>query len=147
MFAALSRSRAEQAARALALTRVGVGVVALAVPQLPAAVWVGGPESRAAGTKVLVRALGGRDLALGLGVLFALRRRAPVRGWLEAGSLADLGDGVATLLAFGSVPRRFRWPVLASALGSAAAASLIGRSLGTSDEDLPTSAGQPASAG
>jgi hypothetical protein len=43
--------------------------------------------------------LGGRDLALGLGVVIALDRGAPVRGWLEACVLADTVDLVGCALA------------------------------------------------
>ena len=49
--------------------------------------------------------LGGRDVALGLGVVIALDRGAPVRGWLEAGALSDGIDLAACLLARKEIPR------------------------------------------
>ncbi len=59
-------------ATAVAVARVGVGVVALAAPALVSRSWVGGAGCGPSG-RVLGRALGGRDLALGLGALAALR--------------------------------------------------------------------------
>ncbi len=58
-------------AAAVAVSRVGVGVVALAAPALVSRSWVGGAGGLSG--RVLGRALGGRDLALGLGALAALR--------------------------------------------------------------------------
>jgi hypothetical protein len=43
--------------------------------------------------------VGARDLGLGLGLLVALERRAPVHGWLEASAAVDAIDAVAVLLA------------------------------------------------
>jgi hypothetical protein len=59
-------------ATAVAVSRVGVGVVAFAAPALVSRSWVGGAGGGTSG-RVLGRALGGRDLALGLGALAALR--------------------------------------------------------------------------
>ncbi len=70
-----------------------------------------------------MRSVGGRDLALGLGALLALRRGAPLRGWVEAGALADLADGLAGVLAFGSLPPGRHWPATLSA-GLAAGAGI-----------------------
>jgi hypothetical protein len=98
-------------------------VAAYAAPALPGRPWVGEAAETPAG-HVLARALGARDLALGLGTLIALRRGAPVRGWIEGGGLSDVGDVVATVLAFRSLPRWGRWLVLAAA-GSGAAASFV----------------------
>jgi hypothetical protein len=67
-------------AMAVAVSRVGVGVVAFAAPGLVSRSWTGGagdgPSGQVPGRvlgQVLGRALGGRDLALGLGALAALR--------------------------------------------------------------------------
>lgn len=61
-------------ATAVAASRVGIGVVAFAAPLLVSRSWVGRSGDGAPG-RVLGRALGGRDLALGLGALIALRRQ------------------------------------------------------------------------
>jgi hypothetical protein len=82
-------------ATAVAVSRVGVGVVAFAAPALVSRSWVGGAGGGPSG-RVLGRALGGRDLALGLGALAALRlhrlQAAPRRAmvWDAALSAAPL---------------------------------------------------------
>lgn len=63
-------------AAALAVARTGIGVVALAAPEVVGRPWVGEAAGTAQG-RLLARALGGRDLALGLGALAALRRAQP----------------------------------------------------------------------
>ena len=62
-------------ATAVAASRVGVGFMALGAPLLVSRSWVGRPGDGPPGI-VLGRALGSRDLALGLGALIALRRQA-----------------------------------------------------------------------
>src|SRR6516162_3676189 len=64
-------------ATAVAAARVAIGVLALARPGVPSRPWVGvgaGADEGEAGlaVRVLGRALGGRDLSLGLGALAAL---------------------------------------------------------------------------
>ena len=79
-------------ATAVAVSRIGVGVVAFAAPALVSRSWVGGAGGGPSG-RVLGRALGGRDLALGLGTLAALRLQAVSRRamvWDAALSAAPL---------------------------------------------------------
>jgi hypothetical protein len=79
-------------ATAVAVSRIGVGVVAFAAPALVSRSWVGGAGGGPSG-RVLGRALGGRDLALGLGALAALRLQAASRRalvWDAALSAAPL---------------------------------------------------------
>jgi len=119
--------RARHLALAVAGMRVTLGLVAMVAPDLALRPWVGraaGPERR-----VLARALGARDIALGLGALVAARRRAPLRGWVEAGSLSDTGDVLATLLAFGTLPRAGRILVLGASAGAAAAGAVAAPAL------------------
>jgi hypothetical protein len=74
------------------------GLAALAAPGYAARLMFGrGGDST--GARLFARMLGGRDLALGLGVVIAVDRGAPLRGWLEAGALADGVDAVGALLA------------------------------------------------
>ena len=115
-----------QAVRLLALLRLGLGVVAIVAPSVPARPWIGDDASRSS-TKTLARALGARDVALGLGTLLADRHGAPVRGWLEGSALADAGDAIATLIGWRSRPRIGRVAVLAAATGGAAACSVVAR--------------------
>jgi hypothetical protein len=110
----------------LAWGRVAFGVVAFAAPTLPSRPWVGTDAGRAS-ARTLTRALGARDVALGLGTLLAQRHRSPVRGWLEASALADAGDVAATLASWGSRPRLGRLGVLAAAAGGAVACSVLAR--------------------
>jgi hypothetical protein len=120
----LDREQARQLAASLAWVRVGIGAVAMVAPTVVARPWIGADASRRT-TKVFARAMGIRDLALGLGVILALRHDAPVRGWVEGGGLADAGDALATLLSFGSLPRFSRWLVVATAAGAAATAQVL----------------------
>lgn len=78
---------------------------------------------------LLSRCLGARDLALGLGAILAMRHEAPVRGWVEAGGMADAADLVSTLMVFPSLPRTSRWAVVAAAGTAAAAGHLVARSV------------------
>jgi hypothetical protein len=121
-------SAARRLAVALAAGRVGVGGVAVLAPRVMAKPWIGerGNDPMAA---VLARALGGRDLALGLGVLMASRGGQPLRGWVEAGALADLVDAAVTLAAFGRLPNRGRLLVLAAAGGAATVGAVAARAL------------------
>jgi hypothetical protein len=100
----------------------------LLAPAVAARLWIG-DDGRRRAVKVLTRGFGGRDLALGLGVVIALDRGAPVRGWLEASALADVGDLVGTLLAGGSIPDSARKGVAAVAGGSALTALALSRAL------------------
>lgn len=112
---------------AIAAARVGLGALAVLVPDLVLRPWVGSGEGPA--RTLLGRSLGGRDLALGLGALLAARRDAPLRGWVEAGGLSDAGDAVATVAAWRHLPRRSRALVLLASAGAAAAAALAAPSL------------------
>jgi hypothetical protein len=118
----MEKDQARQIAEAIAVGRIAIGIVALVAPTVPLRPWVGRDFAWQPRAKLLARSLGARDLALGIGVMVALRHKAPVRGWVEGAGLADAGDTLATLLAFGKLPKSGRWLVLASAAGAAAAA-------------------------
>jgi hypothetical protein len=125
----LSRDQARRLAFANGAARCALGVVALAGPGVPLAPWVG-DASRAPAPRLLARALGGRDLALGLGALIALGGGGPVRGWLEAAALADAVDALVTLGALGpsaGTARRGRLGVLVAATTGVAWAVLAAR--------------------
>jgi hypothetical protein len=120
----LRRENARKLAVVLGWARVGLGLVALGKPSVPLSPWIGADRDRAS-ARLLARALGGRDLALGLGPVLAARHDAPLRGWIEAGGVADTGDVVATLIAFAHLPKRGRWIVLGAAGGGVVAARLL----------------------
>jgi len=134
----LRRARARQLATINGIARCVVGGAALALPRLPLAPWVGEAGGQEA-VRLLARALGGRDVALGIGVLLALRHDAPVRGWVEAGGLADAGDVLVTLAALKELPRGGRWVVLAAASAGVLAAVLTSPGVDAVDA-LPESA-------
>jgi hypothetical protein len=110
-------------AQAVAAGRVALGLAALAWPQLPARPWVGAAADGVA-ARVFGRALGARDLALGLGALNAMRRPqlagpGSARVWVAAGALSDALDVAATVAAWHELPRAGRWLVTLSAGGAA----------------------------
>ena len=109
----------EQQVRAFAAVRIAIGAAALVAPGLGVRKWLG-PDSDGPGARLLMRMAGGRDVALGIGTLFAVRHGSPVRGWLEAGMLADTTDLVGSLFA---VRHLRRVPVTAGALSSLGAAA------------------------
>lgn len=110
----------DELARLLGWTRVSFGAITFLAPSWAAKVWTG--EDIVGTTAVMgLRSLGAREAALGLGLLIALKRGGPVRGWLEAGAWADAADGVNTLMARRALP-----PLrcLMSLAGSGAAVAL-----------------------
>lgn len=118
----------KDAATAIARGRIAIGAAALAAPG-PGGRLMFGRDGSGPGIKTLIRMLGGRDLVLGLGVVIALDRGAPVRGWLEAGAVADTVDLVACVLARDEMPRSAYLNTLALAGGAAIAGLWLSRRL------------------
>jgi hypothetical protein len=73
------------------------------------------PDDRASGPIApgLARGLGARDAALGLGIMAAVLRREPSRGWLLAAAGADAADLILTLTDAWPFSRRTRLLTLA----------------------------------
>ena len=108
-------------ARITAAGRVAVGAALLLAPQVVTRAWAG-PTGALPGAKLLGRAVGVRDLTLGFGVINALERGDPrTQDWVRASAVADVGDAVATVLAYRHLPKRSRFGVLAIAAGAAVA--------------------------
>ena len=112
--------------------RLIFGVAFISQPRLMERAWIG-KQARVPGAQLLARAVGARDLALGLGGLQALPRNdGSARPWLAAAAVCDAVDFGATWTAGRTIPRQARTGVLAiagvSALLSAIAAVGIGRS-------------------
>ena len=103
--------------------RAALGVALVVAPGL-ARMWLGDDASSPA-VKAMARSFGAREIALGVGTILALEHDAPVRGWLEAGMLADGVDAAATLVAWSHLPRAARLMVTVSA----AVAVVTGRRL------------------
>ena len=127
------------AATALARGRIAIGAAALVAPG-PGGRVMFGRDGSGPGMKALVRMLGGRDLVLGLGVVIALDQGAPVRGWLEAGAVADAVDLAACVLARDEMPRSAYLNTLALAGGAALAGLWLSRRL---DPPAATDPGHP----
>jgi hypothetical protein len=97
------RALLRRSATAVAAARVAIGVAALVRPDVPSRPWVGtgagdGPAGLAG--RVFGRALGGRDLALGLATLVALRELDS-----EPGSPGEPGESGADGSAGGDGPK------------------------------------------
>ena len=63
-----------------------------------------GRDSRRPATQVAIRALGARDLAIGLGTAYTAGQGHGARPWILAGILADAADLAATLRARDALP-------------------------------------------
>ncbi|MGH8979677.1 MAG: hypothetical protein ACRDWE_01460 [Acidimicrobiales bacterium] len=112
----------------LGALRVGLGVAALAVPETAGRLWIGdGATGR--DKAVLVRALGGRDVALGAGVLLAARRGRTLRRWVVLGALSDFVDVLSTAAGFTELPKWRRWLVLGASGGAVATACVVAPNL------------------
>jgi hypothetical protein len=111
-----------QGATAVAAGRVAIGLAALAWPSVPSRPWVGAAADDLA-ARVFGRALGARDVALGVGALTALGRESAepgsARAWVAAGALSDTLDVVASVASWRDLPRIGRWLVAVSAAGAA----------------------------
>jgi hypothetical protein len=103
-------------ARLVAAGRVGFGVALILTPGRVTAPWLG-RDAGGAGTRVVSRGLGARDLALGAGALAV--SEAQLRPWVAAAIVADTADLVATVAAGDSLPLAGR--VLVGAVASAGA--------------------------
>jgi hypothetical protein len=104
-------------ARLVAAGRIGFGVALILAPERVTTSWLGRDAHRA-GTRVVARGLGARDLALGAGALTL--PEAQLRPWVAAAIVADAADLAATLSAGDSIPLAGR--VLVGAVASAGAA-------------------------
>jgi hypothetical protein len=104
----------------LARGRIAIGVASLLVPALVGRT-ITGRDGSEGGTRLFARMVGARDLGLGLGLLLALDRGAPVRGWLEASAVVDGIDAAACLLA----RHHIRTSVFPGAFGLATAGALL----------------------
>lgn len=115
-------------ARVLGLMRAAIGAACLLWPRRMTRLWTG--EAATATGAMALRGLGGRDLALGVGLLRALEEEGHVARWLEAGAIADASDGLAAM-ANSELPPGRRLMFLLGAGGAAA----LGLYLAASIED------------
>jgi hypothetical protein len=104
----------QTAARAIAAGRVLIGAALLASPDL-AAQWAG-DDARTPGGRLVTRALGARDAALGAGTLLSSTDPERLRVWLAVSGAVDAADFAATLAGPRTPGRK---PVLAIAAAAA----------------------------
>jgi hypothetical protein len=122
----------------ISLGRFLFGVAFIARPQLMERAWIG-KQARLPGAQLLARAVGARDLVLGLGGLQALNRNdGSARPWLAAAGICDAVDFGATWAAGRGIPRQARSGVLAiagvfSLLSAVAAAAARPESAGRTE--------------
>jgi hypothetical protein len=111
---------ARDVAVGLAGGRIAIGVVSLLAPGLVGRAMMG-PKGNSGGARFFLRVVGARDLALGIGVLAALDRDAPVHGWLRASAVVDGLDAAGSLLA----RHQLRPAVFPAAAAAATAGALL----------------------
>jgi hypothetical protein len=118
----------------ISLGRFLFGVAFIAQPKVMERAWIG-KQARLPGAQLLARAVGARDLVLGLGGLQALNRNdGSARPWLAAAGICDAVDFGATLAAGRGIPREARNGVLAIAgVASLLSALAAARSSGSGD--------------
>jgi hypothetical protein len=104
----------------LAGGRIAIGVVSLLAPGLVGRAMLR-DDGDSGGTRLFLRLVGARDLALGVGVLVALDRNGPVRGWLRASAVVDGLDAAGSLLA----RHQLRRPVFPAAAAAATGGALV----------------------
>ena len=127
---------ARDIAIAIARARIALGGAAIGMPGLAGRAMFGRAGS-GPGARGFARMIGGRDAALGLGVVIALDRGAPVRGWLEACALADGVDLVSCLIARDDIPDGTFANVVALTAGSIAAGLWLSRRLDPAPPAVP----------
>ncbi|MDQ3680081.1 MAG: hypothetical protein M3378_05975, partial [Actinomycetota bacterium] len=101
-----------QAVRCYAAARVALGAGFMVAPATLRG-WIG-EVARRPGTKVLARAFGARDAALGLGTLLALREGAPARRWVQLAAAVDAADALTSLLGARQLTPRRSLPAAAA---------------------------------
>jgi hypothetical protein len=124
----------------ISLGRLLFGVAFIAEPNLMERAWIG-KQARLPGTRLLTRAVGARDLALGLGGLQAVTRNdGSARPWLAAAAVCDAVDFGATWTAGRGIPRQARTGVLAiaSVFSLLSAIAAVGNGRSGHAEPLPS---------
>jgi hypothetical protein len=112
----------------LAASRLVFGALNLVRPASAQLTWIG-RAARKPGTQVMIRSQGARDLALGLGTLWALREGRDAHAWMVAQVITDGADGVATWIAREDLPRVPGRAALAAAVASTAVAAVAAAGL------------------
>jgi hypothetical protein len=101
-----------------AAARIAIGVVATAYPEKIGRTWIG-EAADSPPTKVILRGLGARDIALGAGTVEATTGSGDAAVWLGCSAMSDLCDLSATLIGRNSLPKN--GVLITSALAGAGA--------------------------
>ena len=117
-----------QLATSLSVARVALGASIFAAPTLVGRMLLG-RAGTSGGAQLLTRAFGARDVAIGAGLLAALRAGQPTRGWVGAGILADVADFSAAAIAGDDMPTFGRLSMMAAAATGTAGGVVLARSL------------------
>jgi len=120
---------AREQVRFLGIARAVIGGAMVLAPATSMRFWIG-DERKEFGTRLITRAFGMREIAIGVGTVLAVDHDAPVRGWLEVGVLIDTSDALTTLLAYRKLPRVGRTLVAAGAATAAVMGARLARQLG-----------------
>jgi hypothetical protein len=118
----------KQMAQGMGVGRVALGAGFVLMPGLLGKLWVG-DAAASPGAKLLIRAVGVRDLVLGVGILSALQGRN-ARTWVQAAAASDAVDVAAAALAGDSIPGYARWAVFLLGGGSAIQGAIAAPRLG-----------------
>ena len=110
---------ARDLARFTAICRVAIGAGFVAYPPVSMRSWIG-LDARRPGAVLLARALGARDLVIGVGTLTNLSDRRALSAWLRGALAADAADLALTLAGGDAVPPSGRILVSAIAAGGVA---------------------------
>lgn len=88
----------------LSLARLSIGFWLFLMPRRGIRAATGDADP-SVGALMATRGLGARDVAIAIGTMVALDRGTGVRGWLEAGAMADASDALSTLSQWGTCRR------------------------------------------
>ncbi len=111
--------------RLLAIGRIGAGAAFLLAPKVAGRGWFGDAVDHP-GTLVAIRALGIRDLVLGLGAYRALDVGGDAETWVTLGIVCDAVDATATATSIRHLPTATALATIAVA-SAAVATGLAGR--------------------
>jgi hypothetical protein len=117
------RSYVQAAGGALATGRIAIGAALCVAPSI--AVQWAGEDARTPGVRMITRALGARDAALGIGALASARQPSQLRRWLILGGACDAADFAATLAGPPSSARSLVLALAAGAAVTSVAAALV----------------------
>jgi hypothetical protein len=107
-----------QLARFIAIGRIAVGTALTVLPGIVGRSWIG-PAADDPGVKIMIRGLGIRDAALGLGTYRALASGERAEMWVAGSAASDAVDALASLLAIRHIGARRALPAIATAAGAA----------------------------